>query len=181
MASLASAGESKAASTATTPASTWDEVQNGLGSDLFDFGTEAGHFEVDLLASVVIEDTLKVGPHTTLVLKSTNGQGELNGGGVRRVLDVRGTRARARLDGVAVRDGRFEPEVGGGCIWVFGDGAELTLDGGAVVSGCVSAGSNGVSAGPTPLVAAAADTAPAAANTAPAAAATAAAAPAAAA
>ena len=123
----------------------WKEVYDGLGADLFDFGVNAGRFEVDLGGTIDVEATLKVGPGTTLVLKSTNGEGELNGGGARRVLEVEGVGASARLDGVAVKDGRHEPSGwgdGGGCIRVSGGGATLTLDGGAVVSGCEAVGAD---------------------------------------
>ena len=129
-------------------AADFTELADGLGPDLFNFGGNAGRFEVDLLGRIIVEATLKVGPFTTLVLKSTTGRGELNGDGARRVLEVEGGGASARLDGVAVKDGRHEPSGSsdkGGCIRVSGTGATLTLDGGAVVSGCESVGAeNGV-------------------------------------
>ena len=127
-------------------AADFTELADGLGPDLFNFGGNAGRFEVDLLGRILVEATLKVGPFTTLVLKSTNGRGELNGDGARRVLEVEGKNASARLDGVAVKDGRHEPSGysdQGGCIRVSGAGATLTLDGGAVVSGCESVGADG--------------------------------------
>ena len=90
--------------------------------------------------------TLKVGTDTTLVLRSTNGQGELNAGDTRRVLEVNGVYGPASLQvvGVAVRDGTYTPQSdydAGGCINARGDGATLTLDG-AVVSGCLAEGNS---------------------------------------
>jgi hypothetical protein len=131
-------------------ASTWQEVADGLGPDLFDFSHSAGVFEVDLLGPIVVEATIKVGRSTVVVFKSSNGLGELNGNHARRVLEVVGYGASVRVDGVAVRDGWHEPsndEDSGGCIHVgemAGEGATLTLAGGTVVSGCKSTGFHGV-------------------------------------
>ena len=63
----------------------WKELADGLGPELFDYSPRAGRFEVDVLGVIAMEATLKVGVDTMLVFKSTNGQGELNGGGTRRV------------------------------------------------------------------------------------------------
>ena len=138
-------GECRPPGTVCFAAVDWQEVEDGLGPDLFDFGVSAGSFEVDLLKPILVQATLKVGAGTTLLLKSTTGRGELNGGGARRVLEVEGNGASARLDGVAVKDGRHEPSSTtdrSGCIRVSGTGATLTLDGGAIVSGCESVGAD---------------------------------------
>ena len=116
-----------------TAAGTYGEITSALGVAFF----RGESIEVDLTGSITLSAPLEISNGAVVTFKSSNGMGELDGGGAGRVMEVEGVGTRVVVDGVTVRDGNAGTcayYCHGGCMHVD-NGAKLELDG-AKVFGC---------------------------------------------
>ena len=115
-------------------------VTAATASELTNALYKSGSVEIDVTASIALTSTLYINSGKVVSLKSSNGLGELDGGGSKRIVGVSGDGSHLKLKGLRVRDGMVSGvgDAAGGCISVD-DGATAEIDG-AEISGCRALG-----------------------------------------
>ena len=118
-------------------------VTAATASELTTALSRSGSVEIDVTTSIALTSTLYINGGKVVSLKSSNGLGELDGGGSKRIVGVSGDGSHLKLKGLQVRDGMVSgaAEAAGGCISVDDD-ATAEIDG-AEISGCRALGYNG--------------------------------------